>query len=39
MGLLVHCWSERGSGVKVKYLTGHATADLVVKEMLDILNN
>ena len=38
MDLLVHYWSERDNAVKVKYLTsmmfGHATADLVVKEML-----
>ena len=34
----MHYWSERDNAVKVKYLTsvmfGHATADLVVKEML-----
>ena len=38
MDLLVRYWSERDNAVKVKCLTsmmfGHATADLVVKEML-----
>ena len=38
MDLLVCYWSERDNVVKVKYLTsmmfGHATADVVVKEML-----
>ena len=38
MDLLVHYWSERDNAVKVKYLTsmmfGHATADLVLREML-----
>ena len=38
MDLLVCYWSERDNAVKVKYLTsmmfGHATANLVVKEML-----
>ena len=38
MDLLVCYWSERDNALKVKYLTsmmfGHATADLVVKEML-----